>query len=199
VTSRTAAYRNHRQRSVVCCHYDAGQVHFGTWMIRGLGMFDRARARFAGVATLATWASATLVVLSAGATTVGASPWLPAHSAAALNGTARCSAHYVSASGSTLLEKGRCSGVLSGGIRVELHVGATFNGRFTFHTRYGDIKGSGTARPRGSGTEQRFAGTLLVTGGNGRYAHAHGRAGLHGVFDRTTRGVTAQTRGTLYY
>jgi hypothetical protein len=138
-------------------------------------------------------------VLGAGAATVSASPGLRAHAAAALNGSANCYAHYVRASGSTLLEEGRCAGPLSGSIRAYLHVEAAFSGTFIFYTRYGEIKGYGTARPHGSGHYESFAGTLVATGGSGRYTHAHGRSGLYGVFDRETYGLTAQTRGTLYY
>ena len=44
-----------------------------------------------------------------------------------------------------------------------------------------------------------FGGTLTVTHGTGRYAHAHGQGGFYGTIDRKNYAVTIQTTGTLYY
>jgi hypothetical protein len=46
---------------------------------------------------------------------------------------------------------------------------------------------------------ESFRGSLTVTGGSGRYAHARGRAGLYGVYDRKTGNLTVQTTGRLTY
>ena len=107
--------------------------------------------------------------------------------------------HYVSASGSLLLEEGRASGTLPGSMRVHLNVGVTLSGNFTIYTRGGTIKGHGSATPHGSGVYESFAGSLIATGGTGRYTHAHGRAGLYGTFNRNTYALTVQTTGTLSY
>jgi hypothetical protein len=107
--------------------------------------------------------------------------------------------HYVSASGSLLLEEGRASGTLPGSMRVHLNVGVTLSGNFTIYTRGGTIKGRGSATPHGSGVYESFAGSLIATGGTGRYAHAHGHAGLYGTFNRNTYALTIQTTGTLSY
>jgi len=40
---------------------------------------------------------------------------------------------------------------------------------------------------------------VTVTGGTGRFVHAHGHTGLYGTFDRTTYALTIQTTGTLSY
>jgi hypothetical protein len=122
-----------------------------------------------------------------------------AGAARALKATDRASLHYVSASGSLLYEEGGASGTLPGNMRVHFDVGATFSGSFTIYARGGTIKGHGTATPHGSGVYESFAGSLVVTGGSGRYAHARGRAGLYGTFDRNTYGLTVQTTGTLSY
>lgn len=106
---------------------------------------------------------------------------------------------YLSASGSLLLEEGKTSGTLPGKMRAHVNVGSTFTGSFTTYTRYGTIVGHGTATPHGSGTYESFSGTLVVTGGSGRYAHARGTAGLYGTFDRDNYAFVVQTTGTLLY
>jgi hypothetical protein len=107
--------------------------------------------------------------------------------------------HYVSASGSLLYEEGTASGTLPGKMRVHLNVGATFTGTFTINTPAGQIKGRGQATPHGAGTIESFNGTLTVTGGTGRYAHARGRAGLYGTFNRANYALVVQTTGTFAY
>ena len=107
--------------------------------------------------------------------------------------------HYVSASGSLLYEQGAASGTLPGSMRVHFSIGATFTGRFTIRTQAGTITGHGSATPHGSGVYESFAGSLVATGGTGRYAHAHGRAGLYGTFNRNTYSLLVQTTGTLLY
>jgi hypothetical protein len=102
-------------------------------------------------------------------------------------------------SGSLLLEEGRATGTLPGTMRVRLNVGPTLSGSFTITTRFGSIKGRGSATPHGSGTVESFAGTLVASGGTGRYAHAHGHAGLYGTFNRDTYALTVQTTGKLSY
>jgi hypothetical protein len=107
--------------------------------------------------------------------------------------------HYISASGSLLYEEGGASGTLPGRMHVHFDVSATFTGSFTIYTRGGAITGHGTATPHGSGVYESFAGSLVVSGGSGRYAHARGRAGLYGTFDRDSYGLVVQTTGTLLY
>jgi len=138
-----------------------------------------------------------LAGLPAGAS---ASPEPVARAAHSLNGYSNCNGHYIKSSGSILVEEGPCSGPLSGSLRADVHVGTTFSGTFTFNTRYGQIRGHGSAKPHNAGNGiESFAGTLVVTGGTGRYAHARGSARLYGTFNRKTYGVVAQTRGTLSY
>jgi hypothetical protein len=115
------------------------------------------------------------------------------------SGAATAHLHLVRASGSLLFEEGTASGSISGHMIAHLDVGATFTGTFTTYTRHGEIKGRGTATPHGSGRYESFAGSGVVTGGTGRYAHAHGHGGLYGVFDRRTYAVVVQTTGVLSY
>jgi hypothetical protein len=102
--------------------------------------------------------------------------------------------------GEVLYEEGWATGSLPGRMRARLKLGVTFSGSFTFYTRYGAIKGHGTATPsRSAGRYESFHGSLIAVGGTGRYAHAHGHAGLYGTFDRQTYAVTIQTTGKLSY
>jgi hypothetical protein len=122
-----------------------------------------------------------------------------AHSAHALKASDTAHLRYLSASGSLLLEEGQTSGTLPGKMRAHVNVGSTFSGSFVTYTRYGTIVGHGTATPHGSGTYESFSGKLIVTGGSGRYAHAHGTSGLYGTFDRDNYAFVVQTTGTLLY
>jgi hypothetical protein len=122
-----------------------------------------------------------------------------AHTARVLMATDTAHLHYVSASGSLLLEEGQASGTLPGRMRVHFNVGPTFSGSFTIYTHSGSIRGRGTATPHGVGIYESFAGSLFATGGTGRYAHAHGHAGLYGTFNRNTYALTVQTTGKLAY
>lgn len=117
----------------------------------------------------------------------------------ALKATDTARLRYISASGSELYEEGAASGTLPGSMRVHFNVGATFSGSFTIYTRGGSIRGRGSATPHGSGVYESFAGSLVVGGGSGRFAHAHGRARLYGTFNRDNYALVVQTVGTLRY
>jgi hypothetical protein len=116
-----------------------------------------------------------------------------------ISGTETTHLHLVSSEGSLLREEGSTNGALSGHAKAQFEVGATLSGEITIYSHYGDIKGHGKATPRGSGRYQSFSGTLVVTGGTGRYLHAHGTSGFYGVFDRRTFAMTTQTTGRFYY
>ena len=128
----------------------------------------------------------------AGAATTGGSRTMQATDTAHL--------HYVPpAHGPLLLEEGTASGTIPGTMRVHVTLGSTFRATFTIYTRAGSISGRGMAVPHGLGIYESFAGTLVITSGTGRYAHAHGHAGLYGTFDRRTYGLVVQTTGSLSY
>ncbi|HEY5342916.1 MAG TPA: hypothetical protein VIJ66_04585 [Solirubrobacteraceae bacterium] len=107
--------------------------------------------------------------------------------------------HYVGAVGEEVYETGGASGTLSGSMRVHMIFASTFSGSFAIYTSGGRIDGHGKARPHGEGVYQSFAGTLVVTGGTGRYRRAHGTAHLYGTFDRENYALTIQTAGTLRF
>ncbi len=122
-----------------------------------------------------------------------------AHAAHVLNATDTAHLRYISSSGSLLLDEGKASGTLPGSMRVHLNLGTTFTGTFTIRAAGGSIEGRGDATPHGSGTYESFSGTLTVTGGTGRYAHAHGHGGLYGTFDRDNYALVIKTTGSLSY
>jgi hypothetical protein len=109
--------------------------------------------------------------------------------------------HYVRhrSSESRLFEEGTAHGTLPGIVRAECHLGATISANVTIYTQGGTIHGHGSAAPHASGIYESFAGTLVITGGTGRYAHARGHAGLYGLFNRRTYALTVQTTGSLSY
>jgi hypothetical protein len=128
-----------------------------------------------------------------------ASPRTLARTAHAVAATDTANLHYVSASGSLLLDEGKASGTLPGSMRVHLNLGTTFTSTFTIFASGGSISGRGSAKPHGFGKYESFAGTLIVTGGTGRYARAHGRGRFYGTFNRSNYALVVKTTGNLTY
>jgi hypothetical protein len=151
------------------------------------------------VATLCATVGLSTYVAASDASRSRLAPPARAHLAHALKASDTAHLRYLSASGSLLIEEGQASGTLPGKMRAHVDIGSTFTGSFVTYTRYGTIVGHGTATPHGSGTYESFSGKLVVTGGSGRYAHAHGTAGLYGTFDRDNYAFVVQTTGTLLY
>lgn len=120
-------------------------------------------------------------------------------SGAELHASDAAKLHYVGAVGEQVYETGSASGTLPGSMRVHMIFASTFSGSFQIYTRGGTIDGDGRARPHGEGVYESFAGTLVLTGGTGRYRHAHGTAHLYGTFDRENYALTVQTAGTLRF
>jgi hypothetical protein len=134
---------------------------------------------------------------SSGATSQA--PPTPSASPHVVSANAEGELHLVHASGSTLYEEGRAHGALSGDVHAQLHVGATFSGSFVFFTSGGEIEGRGSAQPHSAaGPIESFAGSDRITGGSGRYAHAHGSGRLSGTFNRRTYAVVLRTSGAMY-
>jgi hypothetical protein len=136
-----------------------------------------------------------LVTQAAGHPDTGASA--RAHDAGVVHVVDSAHLRLTKASGSLLHEAGPVSGTLSGSMQATLEIGASFSGEFTIYTRSGTVTGHGLASPHGSGRYQSFAGSMVVTGGSGRYAHVHGHGGLYGTFDRRTFAFVIQTTGAL--
>lgn len=125
-----------------------------------------------------------------------------AHAARTLHANENANLHLVHSDGSRIVEQGPVSGSLPGTVKGSFNVGPTITGSVTLY-----VRGAGTISGRGSGTlhnayghlYESFGGSLTITGGSGRYEHAHGRAGFYGSINRRTDAMQVQTSGTIYY
>lgn len=111
------------------------------------------------------------------------------------------SLHLVGESGSDLVEEGQVTGTLPGRAKLWFTIGATVNATFTLYPHGGgSISGHGSGKLRSSGRYASFGGTMAVTSGTGRYAHAHGTGGFYGtILRKVPYPVVVQTRGTLSF
>ena len=159
------------------------------------------RRRFgaaAGVALLGLPVNGAVLVRGSAEARAVSAP--PAHVARTLKATDTAKLHKVSALGSELFEEGKATGTLPGRMHANVNIGATISGSFIIYTSAGAIRGHGEAKLKlGSGVYESFAGTVTVKGGTGRFAHARGRTGLYGTFDRETYALVIQTTGALSY
>jgi hypothetical protein len=104
--------------------------------------------------------------------------------------------------GFTLNERGTASGTISGTIYIHLHL--TSDTRVTaevnIYPRGGSLTGSGSASYHVVGGYAAFAGTLSITRGSGKYAHARA-SGLRftGTIQRRDDSVAVQLSGHMSY
>jgi hypothetical protein len=162
----------------------------------------RQAGRRATAPLLLSLAAACCLAIAATAANTAAYAVVPApraHAARVMSATDTAHLKYISSSGSLLFEQGKATGTLPGSMRVHFNLGTTFTGTFTITASGGSIQGHGSAAPHGSGTYESFSGTINVTGGTGRYAHAHGHGGLYGTFDRDSYALVIKTTGSLTY
>jgi hypothetical protein len=125
-----------------------------------------------------------------------------ARSARTLNVTDTAHVHLVSETESgELVEEGEAKGALPGTVKVQFSIAATIDATFTIRTPYGSLSGRGSGAIHGTGEKASFGGSMSVTRGTGRYAHAHGHGGFYGTIDRenTHYPAVVQTTGTLVY
>ena len=97
------------------------------------------------------------------------------------------------------LEEGTATGTLAGSVKIHFEIGPPVKATFTISTPRGSISGTGAATLHSAGLYASFGGTITVTRGTGRFAHAHGHGGLYGVVNRHTYALTVQTTGSLSY
>jgi hypothetical protein len=126
-----------------------------------------------------------------------------AHAGSTLNVTDTAHLHFLRESGSQLIDEGAATGTLPGTVRVSFDVGATMTAAFTIYTHGGSLVGHGSGVLHKSKSQSdvyvSFGGSMTVSHGTGRYAHAHGQGGFYGVIDRNNYAVTIQTTGSLSY
>lgn len=124
---------------------------------------------------------------------------LAGHTARTLNVTDTAHLRYIRETGSQLIEEGAATGGLPGSVKVRFNVGVSVSAYFTIQGRNGSLIGHGSGALHTSGAYSSFGGSMAVSRGTGRYAHAHGHGGFYGVIDRHNYNVTVQTTGTLSY
>ncbi len=110
--------------------------------------------------------------------------------------------HLVSNSGSNLIEEGPISGTILGRVRVSFNIGPTVYASFTIYVQGGgSISGHGHGALHSTSAYSTFGGSLSVTHGTGRYAHASGTGDLYGAINRKSSSypMTVQTVGELHY
>jgi hypothetical protein len=171
----------------------------------GIGRRHRSPATLIGLAVilLACW----LAICSPGTlaavdpNTAHNADHTPAYATRTMHTTDEAHLLYIRSrsAGSHLYEEGTAHGTLPGSVIAKCNLGATFVANVTIATQAGVIRGHGTATPHASGIYESFSGTLTIIGGTGRYAHAHGHAGLYGLFNRRTYNLIVQTTGSLSY
>ncbi|MHB8235622.1 MAG: hypothetical protein ACYDHT_13305 [Solirubrobacteraceae bacterium] len=109
---------------------------------------------------------------------------------------------FVNGAGSALLDEGPVSGTLPGRVRLHFNYSgaSTVSAQLAVSGHGWSIRGEGhvtlsnPTRPNPS-----FRGSLRITGGTGRFAHASGGGELFGVFYRRSYGLTVQALGKLSY
>jgi hypothetical protein len=109
---------------------------------------------------------------------------------------------FVKSSGSTLSDEGPATGTIPGKVKIVF----TYTGSPTVGSQLTIYGSSGSIRVRASGKlssptnpKPSFKGGLTITGGSGRYSHAHGSGTLYGVFNRRTYAMVVQAQGTIHY
>jgi hypothetical protein len=122
-----------------------------------------------------------------------------AHLARSLNANDTAHLRLISSSGSSVLEEGYAGGGLPGRVRVHMDVTASVTASFTIYASGGTLVGHGSGALHSSGVYASFGGTMTITHGTGRYAHARGHGGFYGAINRNTFAATVQTTGTLAY
>ena len=109
---------------------------------------------------------------------------------------------FVRDNATQIIDEGAISGTIPGRARVDF----TYNGsptvtaRFTIRGSGGSLYGRASCRLHNpTSPAPSFRGALAITGGSGRYAHAHGNGELFGVFHRRGYSLVVQAIGRLRY
>jgi hypothetical protein len=150
------------------------------------------------------WLPGALVLALALAAAVQPSQAPAAHARAAASTSVKDEGklHLVKSSGSTLYDEGLAHGTLPGKAKIRFVYDGNpqVSAQITIYAHAGTIVAHGSARlSNPNSSAPSFKGTLTISSGSGRYAHARGSGKLYGVFYRRSYAITVQTEGTLRY
>jgi hypothetical protein len=116
-----------------------------------------------------------------------------------LNETAQL--RVVSRHGIVFNEQGPASGTFRGTLTLRLTAKVTHvTIQFSANPSGGTLRGEGTANVQAEGEIGRVDGTVSITGGSGRYAHAHGsNLAITGTVNRHNYNLSIRVTGTMSY
>lgn len=146
----------------------------------------------------------TLIVLATGASAIalGGSGGSSAAAARALSVRDEGHLSFVRGSGQRIIDEGSVSGTLPGKARAYFSYDGNpaVSAQFEIWGSGWSISGHGSGRMNNpNGPSPSFRGSLMLTGGSGRFAHASGSGELFGVFSRRNYGLIVQTITELRY
>jgi hypothetical protein len=122
------------------------------------------------------------------------------HAAGAISLSETGRLHLTSHHGFTLNEQGTTSGTVSGTIYIHLHIVSTnrVTAEVNIYPGGSSITGYASASYHPSGAVATFNGTMNITRGTGRFAHAHGSGlGFTGTVQRSNDAVVVHVNGRL--
>ena len=96
-----------------------------------------------------------------------------------------------------LVEEGSGSGTFKAQVKITMVIKSIVTGVLVAQLPGGTIYGTASAAPHYSGRWVTFKGTLKITKGTGRYAHASGTTGFYGSIDRFDYKLNVQVIGHL--
>jgi hypothetical protein len=116
-----------------------------------------------------------------------------------LNETAQL--RVVSRHGIIFNEQGPASGTFRGTLTLLLTAKVTrVSIQFSANPSGGTLRGEGSANVQAQGAIGRVNGIVSITGGSGRYAHAHGSGlAITGTVDRHNYNLSIRVTGTMSY
>ncbi len=147
------------------------------------------------IAVAATGLALAATALSA--TAAGIRP--TARAAATKNVKDEAHLHLTGTNGALLIEEGQATGQIPGKVKASFEIESAVTANFTIYAHGGSLSGRSKGALHSTGPNSSFDGALKITGGTGRYKHAHGSGGFSGVINRKTYAATVQTTGKLSY